>query len=144
MAEELSKPQKLERAIRLRAAGHSVRFIGEQIGTPHNTIVGWFKDPKVSTEIDRIRAEELPDIEDDAQMAREFLRGQVEDEGLKDGNRTYAAKILLDNRSRVITATAAKQIGDAAERRAMTPVELAELEQEATRYLETTQDASGD
>lgn len=135
---------KLKRAIQLRAWGHSLRYIGRRIDTPHQTLAVWFARPAVADEISQI-ARDLPDEADDARRAREVLLSMLEAD--KEHTRQRAAEILLANRARTMAAAGVKKLGDAAEATMPGPEEIAAAEQRALDYvaqLEAPQDGDGD
>jgi hypothetical protein len=128
--------QRREVAIQLRAHGHSLRFIGERLGTPWGTVRHWLDTPEARHAVAQVAREDLPDLDDDARLARIHLRDRMLDASVDGRDRDRCAAILLANHSRVIEVLARDREADATTAQVKTADELRQLEKEATAYLD--------
>jgi len=132
---EMSRDEKIAAAIRYRARGHSLRFIGDKLDTAFRHVKEWLDTPEAQHEIAQVVRDELPDLADDGDLARQLLRDQVNDADAEEPLRQKAAAVLLANQSRAIEVAAKAKEADAATSLAVTAEGLAQLEAEAQAHL---------
>lgn len=131
----LSRAQRREAAIQLRARGHSLRWIGDRLSTPLSTVHDWLSTPEASDEMARVAREALPELEADAALARLHLRDRVLDTSVDGRDRDRCAAVLLANYARAIEVAAKAGEADAAQGQAVNAAEMKELRKKALADL---------
>ncbi len=129
---EKSTDELKQLAYHFRARGHSLRWIAKRCNVSHMTIMRWC-DTAPCDELLQIQEEAQPEIEDDVRLAREELRGQIDDPELPPWERRSASGILLTNHTRMVEALARKL--DAETNKRKTGDEVKAMERKAKERL---------